>query len=417
MRISRTTSLPYRTIKTRQTPPSPQNPAASLVVSPEAPARFGAKKQNARVKSSLEQYLEEINKRKLLSADEERELGQIIQSRIKELEEQYTIEKELFWCLEQKGVRPISLQRMKKALKTVGEPDSAKAIIHQEISLADLPEDEQAQLNDLLEARAKLFPMTRPAQAAVDRLVEHNTRLVVNIAKKYQGKGVSFHDLIGEGNQGLVRAAKKYDPSVGTRFSTYATWWIKQPIRLAIMNQRKPIRIPVHMVQTLGKWKVASETLADKLGRPPTPAEIGKAMGLGKDQVSMVLHVIRTNAAQPEYGNHDDYDGWNALNSVIAQQADVENTLDQKARTEEIMEILDKLDNRKVAIFKMRRGLNDSKQEMTLEETGRIFSLTKERIRQIENEIEGQLKKILALRKELKASQKPFFLSNGASAQ
>jgi len=128
-------------------------------------------------------------------------------------------------------------------------------------------------------------------RTARDRMVRANLRLVVNIARGYVGKGLALQDLIEEGNLGLLRAVEGFDPNVGTRFSTYASYWIKQSIRRAVMNNGKPIRLPAYMVTLLSKWKRANEVLADRLGRTPTPDEVGQALKLSKKKLFLPRHV------------------------------------------------------------------------------------------------------------------------------
>src|SRR5215471_1901642 len=141
---------------------------------------------------------------------------------------------------------------------------------------------------------------------ARDHMVKANLRLVVNIARGYLGKGLNLEDLIEEGNLGLMRAVEGFDGLMETRFSTYASYWIKQSIRRAVMNQGRPIRLPAYMVSLLSKWKRAQTVLAERLGRAPTPDEIGKALRLSKKKVGIVAKAIKVNNLTPHSENHQE---------------------------------------------------------------------------------------------------------------
>jgi RNA polymerase primary sigma factor len=220
---------------------------------------------------------------------------------------------------------------------------------------------------------------------ARDHMVKANLRLVVNIARGYLGKGLSLEDLIEEGNLGLMRAVEGFDGLMETRFSTYASYWIKQSIRRAVMNNGKPIRLPAYMVSLLSKWKRATSILTDRLGRAPTQEEVGKALRLSKKKVGIVAKAIRVNNLMPHNEGHDD-EG-TVLGEVLADERSKppEDQMIEADDLDRIFDRLDALEDREAAVIRMRFGL-DPFRPMTLREVGENLGLTRERVRQLESQ-------------------------------
>ena len=220
---------------------------------------------------------------------------------------------------------------------------------------------------------------------AREHMVKANLRLVVNIARGYLGKGLNLEDLIEEGNLGLMRAVEGFDGLMETRFSTYASYWIKQSIRRAVMNNGKPIRLPAYMVSLLAKWKRASNILADRMGRPPTPEEIGKALKLSKKKVGIVAKAIRVNSLTHQIENAEDEK--QILNDVLTDDRGraPEDLMIEADDLERILDRLDALDDREATVVRMRFGL-EPYEPMTLREVGERLGLTRERVRQLEHQ-------------------------------
>ena len=219
---------------------------------------------------------------------------------------------------------------------------------------------------------------------ARDRMVRANLRLVVNISRSYTGKGLVLQDLIEEGNLGLLRAVEGFDPTMNTRFSTYASYWIKQSIKRALVNTAKTIRVPAYMVELLAKWRRANAILHDKLGRPPSHEEIAASLDLPKKKLNIIKKAIKVyhSAPQPEQSDS----GWSLEETIMdSNTKSPDNEMVEADDLVHVKDLLGKMDPREAIVLKMRFGLDDE-QPKTLKEIGESLGLTRERVRQIESE-------------------------------
>ena len=272
--------------------------------------------------------------------------------------------------------------------------------LEEEISLARRIEEGEAaraEIDTNLEAygerdQRRLKRVVEDGDLARQHLIEANLRLVVSIAKKYNGRGMSFLDLIQEGNQGLIRAVEKFEYRRRYKFSTYATWWIRQAINRAIADQSRTIRIPVHMVETINKLTRASRRLQQELSREPSYEEIADAMGpeWNAEKVEEAFKLTREPfSLETPIGDEED-----SFYGDFIPDENIESPVEQASKiilSEELEEALDKLSDREAMVLKLRKGLVDGR-EHTLEEVGSHFGVTRERIRQIENKALRKLK-------------------------
>jgi RNA polymerase primary sigma factor len=305
-----------------------------------AKGRRGQSKKKHYTEDSIRLYLQEIGRIRLLRADEEIELAR----KIADLLELERLREKLTFQLDR-------------------EPNDREWATAVNMSLPSF--------------RHRLYLGRR----AKDKMVQSNLRLVVSIAKKYMNRGLSFQDLIQEGSLGLIRAAEKFDHEKGYKFSTYATWWIRQAITRAIADQSRTIRLPVHLYETISRIKKTTKILSQEMGRKPTEEEIATRMEMTIEKLRFIAKSAQLPISlETPIGKEED----SRLGDFI--EADGETPEDQVSKNllrEDLEQVLDSLSSRERDVLRLRYGLDDGKMK-TLEEIGQIFNVTRERIRQIE---------------------------------
>jgi RNA polymerase sigma factor RpoD-like protein len=348
-------------------------------------------------------YLKEIGRVSLLTANDEVELAQAIEAKplhdalkalnvVEEIDSrQRSVEEMLPDVIERLATVKRKGQQAHIALELLGLADlgklqnlldAAAAERKRQASNSAKPRVRAEALESYRIARYRLTERYERAYEAKQRLTEANLRLVVSIAKKYIGRGMSFLDLIQEGNMGLIRAVEKFDYHKGYKFSTYATWWIRQAITRAIADQARTIRIPVHMVETINKLVRVSRRLLQELGREPSDEEIGEEMGITPEKVREIVKVSQDPVSlETPIGEEED----SHLGDFVEDREAVSPS-DAASLTmlhSEVEDVLDTLTPRERRVLQLRFGLIDGHQR-TLEEVGKRFGVTRERIRQIE---------------------------------
>ncbi|MBF6594915.1 MAG: RNA polymerase sigma factor RpoD [Thermaceae bacterium] len=329
----------------------------------------------------VRQYLHEIGQVPLLTLEEEIDLARRVEDGVaaaQTLAHETGLEAELI-----RHVLRSQVQGSRRVSNIPGtelrvDPDTVQAV---DTRLRALPREVKRHLH-----------IARDGEISRQHLIEANLRLVVSIAKKYTGRGLSFLDLIQEGNQGLIRAVEKFEYKRRYKFSTYATWWIRQAINRAIADQARTIRIPVHMVETINKLTRTARQMQQELGREPAYEEVAEAMGPGWDakkveetfKIAQEPVSLETPIGDEKDSFYGDFIPDEHMSSPVDSAA-------QSMLSEELEKALGKLSEREAMVLKLRKGLIDGR-EHTLEEVGAYFGVTRERIRQIENKALRKLK-------------------------
>ena len=275
---------------------------------------------------------------------------------------------------------------LKEDYKNYATDDSVKAYLQQIGKIPLLSFEEEMKIAKEIKENDSV--------SAKEKLVNANLRLVVSIAKKYIGRGLSFLDLIQEGNLGLIKAAEKFDYTKGYKFSTYATWWIQQSITRGIADKSRMIRLPVHMIETLGKIKKATFDLSIELGRMPNKEEIAERVGITTSKLGQLLKSAQGTISIETPANQKDDSS--KIADYIVDETD--STPDTKVTHDNLLDdvrrILDQLNQKEKDVLILRYGLDDNGQKKTLDEIGNRYGVSRERIRQIETRAISKLKKL-----------------------
>jgi RNA polymerase primary sigma factor len=276
-----------------------------------------------------------------------------------------------------------SEEELELAQKIVANRDELEAIREQLT-------DEDLAIGERHKLEAKATKLSRPK----DKMAEANMRLVVSIAKRYSGRGLDFLDLIQEGNTGLLRAVEKFDPDKGFKFSTYATWWIRQAITRAIADQARTIRIPVHMVETINKLLRTQRRMTQELNREPTMEELSAELELEPEKIEYIMKIKQDISSLDAGVGRDGDEEDSVLADFIEDEETVspEDSATNQLLKEQVQDVLSSLSDREQKIVRMRFGLDNGKSH-TLEEVGQEFAVTRERIRQIEAKALAKLRK------------------------
>ena len=341
--------------------------------------RRDAARKKPYTEDSIRIYLQEIGRIRLLRAEEEIELARKIADLLKleRIREDFRLYSDAEW-----GKQVFLFERIEKIIaeKSEKEPklSDIKAYLGKIELTAPMLEEWLAKSKEYLSAfKRRLYHGRR----AKEKMVQSNLRLVVSIAKKYMNRGLSFQDLIQEGSLGLIRAAEKFDHEKGYKFSTYATWWIRQAITRAIADQSRTIRLPVHLYETISRIKKTTKILSQEMRRKPTEEEIATKMEMTIEKLRFIAKSAQLPISlETPIGKEED----SRLGDFI--EADGETPEDEVSKNllrEDLENVLDTLSPRERDVLRLRYGLDDGRMK-TLEEIGQIFNVTRERIRQIE---------------------------------